>query len=217
MEFGLLLLRLIVGGTMAAHGAQKLFGSFGGYGLEGTGGWLESLGFKPGKTHATVTGVAEFGGGLLLAFGFLTPFAAAAIVGVMIVAIATVHWDKGFFNTEGGFEFNLVLIATALCLAYAGPGSASLDGALGLDLDGPIWGFTALLLGVMGAILALGVRESEPTVEVENASVVEEAPATASSLADKLSRTTEEQVITLEFDDDRLSGSSEAVGSDRNR
>ncbi|HVJ27733.1 MAG TPA: DoxX family protein, partial [Vicinamibacterales bacterium] len=95
MEIGLLLIRAVVGLTMAAHGAQKLFGWFGGYGLEGTGGFLEQLGFRPGRRHAFMAGLVETGGGLFLALGLLTPFAAAAIVAVMLVAAVTVHLKGG--------------------------------------------------------------------------------------------------------------------------
>ena len=156
MEVGLLLVRLVIGGTLAAHGAQKLFGWFGGYGISGTGGWLESMGFRPGKLQAAVSGLSEFGGGLLLAAGLLTPLGAAAIAGVMLVAIASVHLDKGFFNGTGGYEFNLVLAVTAIALAFTGPGEVSLDHALGLDLSGPGYGIAALLLAAVigGSVLA---------------------------------------------------------------
>ena len=170
METALLILRLVVGGTLAAHGAQKLFGWFGGFGPEGTGGWLESLGFKPGYRYALVNGASEFGGGLLLAFGLLTPLGAAAIIGVMIVAIATVHWDKGFFNTAGGYEFNLLLIATALALAITGPGSISVDNALGIELRGYAWGLTAAFSAAIVAGLVLSIRHRELTDDATVAS-----------------------------------------------
>lgn len=158
MEVGLLLLRLAVGSIIAAHGAQKLFGWFGGPGLAGTSGWLESLGFRPGRLHATVTGLAEFGGGLLLMLGLLTPLGAAAALGVMLVAIVTVHWEKGFFNMEGGFEFNLMLAVAALTLAFTGAGKYSLDGALGWDLAGTSWGLAVAGLGVLSGLSVLTTR-----------------------------------------------------------
>jgi putative oxidoreductase len=145
METGLLIIRLVVGLTLASHGAQKLFGMFGGYGLAGTGGFVESLGFRPGKVFAAFSGLGEFAGGLGLALGLLTPFAAAGVIAVMLVAIWTVHRPKGFFNHAGGFEYNLVLIAVALGLAFMGPGRHSLDAALGLSL----WGSR----GAVGALL----------------------------------------------------------------
>src|SRR5687767_6036829 len=114
MAIALLILRLVVGLTLAAHGAQKLFGWFGGYGLTGTGGFLEQLGFFPGRRNAFLAGLAELSGGLLLALGFATPLAATLIISVMFVAIATVHLKNGFFNSNQGFEYNLTLAVVAL-------------------------------------------------------------------------------------------------------
>lgn len=165
MDAGLLILRVVVGLVVAAHGAQKLFGWFGGHGLRGTAGWLESLGFRPGQVHASLTGLAEFGGGLLLALGFLTPLGAAAVIGVMAVAIAAVHASNGFFNTNGGFEFNLTLMAAAVALAFTGPGGWSIDYALDLDLFGTGWGAGALGLAIVASIAALGSRQEPPAVE----------------------------------------------------
>jgi putative oxidoreductase len=144
METGFLLIRVVLGAIMAAHGAQKLFGWFGGPGLAGTEGWLESMGFKPARLHAVVVGLAEFGGGALLALGLLTPLGAAAVAGVMFVAIATVHWSNGFFNGSGGYEFNLLVAATAIALAITGPGEISIDRLAGWALSGPEWGLAAL-------------------------------------------------------------------------
>src|SRR5690348_7439585 len=127
MDFGLFLLRLVIGGTLFAHGVQKLFGWFGGHGLAGTGAFLEQLGFRPGRVNAALSGLAEAGGGLLLATGFLTPLGAAAVISVMLVAIVSVHGAKGFFSMSGGFEYPLVLGATAAALAFTGPGAISLD------------------------------------------------------------------------------------------
>jgi putative oxidoreductase len=167
MEIGLLLIRLVIGGTMAAHGAQKLFGWFGGFGLAGTGGWLESMGFRPGRLHAAVSGLSEAGGGLLLALGLLTPLGAAAIAGVMLVAIASVHITKGFFNAAGGYELNLVLAVGALALAFTGPGQLSLDRALSLDLNGPEFGIPAVLAALLIGGFVLATRQTPPVaVEV---------------------------------------------------
>ena len=160
MEIGLLLIRLVVGGTLAAHGAQKLFGWFGGFGIAGTGGWLESMGFRPGKLQAAVSGLSEFGGGLLLAAGLLTPLGAAAIAGVMLVAIVTVHFDKGFFNGSGGYEFNAVLAVTAIALAFTGPGELSLDNALGLNLDGAAYGIASTLAALIIGGFVLATRKA---------------------------------------------------------
>ena len=95
MDTGLLLARMVIGLLFAAHGAQKLFGWFGGYGLAGTGGFFESLGFRPGRFFAAAAGFSEFTGGLLLAIGLLGPLGPAMIIAVMVVAIATVHWQHG--------------------------------------------------------------------------------------------------------------------------
>ena len=161
MEVGLLLIRVVLGGTMAVHGAQKLFGWFGGHGLSGTSGWLESMGFKPARLHATVTGLAEFGGGTLLVLGLLTPLGAAAVAGVMFVAIATVHWSNGFFNSSGGYEFNLLIVATSIGLAMTGPGDISLDHLAGWTLDGPAWGLGALGFAAVAAGSVLATRRKQ--------------------------------------------------------
>lgn len=151
MELGLLLLRVTVGGTLAAHGAQKLFGWFGGGGLDATGRGLEGLGFVPGRRHALMAGLVETGGGLLLALGLFTPLAAAIVLSVMIVAAVSVHVRQGFFITSGGFEYNLVLGIAGLALAFTGPGAFALDTLLGLSLSGTAWGFAALVVSVVGA------------------------------------------------------------------
>jgi putative oxidoreductase len=158
MEFGLLIIRLVVGLTLAAHGAQKLFGMFGGYGIAGTGGFFESIGFRPGKVLAMMAGLGETGGGLALALGLLTPFAAAVIVAAMIVAIWGVHLEKGFFLENDGYESPLVIGAVAAAVAFTGPGQLSLDQMLGLSLAGAKWGLIALSLGVLGALPPLLAR-----------------------------------------------------------
>src|ERR1700682_948015 len=127
MDLGLLILRLAIGGTVAAHGAQKLFGWFGGGGIRGTGAFFEKIGFRPGHVHASLAGLAEFVGGLLLALGFLTAAGSALVVSVMLTAVISVHLPNGFFVTKGGFEYNLALAALAVALAFTGPGAYSLD------------------------------------------------------------------------------------------
>jgi len=173
MDLGLLVLRLAVGLTLAAHGTQKLFGWFGGGGIAGTGAGFEGLGFRPGKRAAFLAGLGEAGGGLLLALGAATPLAAAMALGVMTVAIFSVHIKKGFFNHNGGYEFPLVLASAALCLAIAGPGSYSVDAFLGLELHGPAWGIAALTLGIAAAGLQLASRHPapapQPTVQPKGA------------------------------------------------
>jgi len=162
MSFGRLLLRTTVGGFFIGHGAQKLFGWFGGNGIQGTGGFFEQLGLRPGKVHATAAGVAEAGGGALLLTGFATPLAAAALTGTMLTAIHRVHAKNGPFVTNGGYEYNAVLIAAALTLAETGPGTPSLDHALGTELSGPKWAALALAGGVAGAAGAAAYAARQP-------------------------------------------------------
>jgi putative oxidoreductase len=155
----MLLLRLVVGLTMAAHGAQKLFGWFGGPGFAGTARFLEQMGFRPGELHAVLSGGAELGGGLLLALGLLTPLGAAAVTGAMLAAIASETWQNGFISAKGGYEYNLVLIASALAIAFAGPGRFSLDEVLGWKLSGIRWALGAIVLAVVTAAGVLAFRQ----------------------------------------------------------
>jgi putative oxidoreductase len=177
MDGGLLLMRVVLGAIMAAHGAQKLFGWFGGFGIAGTAGWLKSMGFKQPRLYATVNGLGEFGGGLLLALGFLTPLGAAAVAGVMFVAIATVHWSKGFFNSSGGYEFNLLIVATSIALAITGPGTISLDNLVGWNLAGPKWGLAVLAASAVAAGSVLAMRKPPPEQTEEEKSREEAATA----------------------------------------
>ncbi|MEU2774197.1 DoxX family membrane protein [Streptomyces sp. NPDC007162] len=133
-DVGLLLLRLGTGGVLAAHGAQKLLGWFGGGGIAGTGQFMESVGYAPGKQSAMAAGLAEAGGGTLLALGLATPAAGAAAAGAMAGA-AALHMPNGFFAQEGGYEYAASLGLTAAGLAVTGPGRLSLDHALGHVLD----------------------------------------------------------------------------------
>jgi putative oxidoreductase len=168
MSVGLLILRLVVGLTLAAHGAQKLLGWFGGYGIAGTGQFLEQLGFRPGRLHAAQAGIVEVVGGLFLAFGLLTPAAAAAVVAVMLVAAVSVHLKGGFFLQGGGYEYTLVLGAAALALAFTGPGPISLDQALGITWSGAAWGLGALAAGVIGGAVPLVTRKMPGTSAAQN-------------------------------------------------
>jgi putative oxidoreductase len=127
MKLGMTVFRATIGAIFFAHGAQKLFGWFGGYGLDGTGKAFDSMGLRPGRRQALIAGASEAGGGTLLGLGLLTPVGAAAVIGVMNEAVRTVHLDKGFFVTNGGYEFNLILAASAFALADHGPGPWSLD------------------------------------------------------------------------------------------
>jgi putative oxidoreductase len=161
MNIGLLILRVTLGLTLASHGTQKLFGWFGGPGLDGTGNFLASLGFPPGRRHALMAGFSELGGGLLLALGLLTPLGAVAAISVMVVAVLTVHIKNGFFATNGGFEFNLLVAVSALALAFTGPGVFSLDAMSGHILGGRLWGTAALVAGFVCGIAPLLERHTK--------------------------------------------------------
>ncbi|HJP66384.1 MAG TPA: DoxX family protein [Actinomycetota bacterium] len=161
MDLALLVIRVVVGGLLFAHGTQKLFGWFGGHGLDGSGGWLESLGFKPGRPMAMLAGGVEAVGGSLLLLGLLTPLAAAMIVGQMTVAALAVHRDKGLWNTNGGYELNVVYATAALAIAFIGPGAFSLDEVLDLANSGMGYGIGALLVGGGAAILVEAFRRAQ--------------------------------------------------------
>ena len=152
MDLALLVLRLVVGLLFVGHGAQKLFGVFGGGGLEGTAGMFDNIGLQPGWLHARAAGTAEFLGGALIALGLFTPFAAAALIGVMTTAVITVHARNGIWNTNQGYEFNVVLSAAVFALAGIGAGAWSLDNAFGFDLHGAIWAVAALAVGIIGGV-----------------------------------------------------------------
>ena len=152
MDLALLVLRLVVGLLFVGHGAQKLFGVFGGGGLEGTAGMFDNIGLQPGWLHARAAGTAEFLGGALIALGLFTPFAAAALIGVMTTAVIAVHARNGIWNTNQGYEFNVVLSAAVFALAGIGAGAWSLDNAFGFDLHGVIWAVAALAVGVIGGV-----------------------------------------------------------------
>src|ERR1700729_1600846 len=181
MKIGRLILRLVVGGYFFGHGTQKLFGWFGGYGPEGTGRFFESMGLRPGKRHALAAGAAEAGGGALLAAGAATPLAASVLTATMLTAIHRVHGKTGPWSTNGGYEYNVVLIAAVLALAETGPGSPSIDSARGSEAYGPKWALIALLVGLAGAVGAHAIAEAtdapEPAAEPETESQGEVAQA----------------------------------------
>jgi putative oxidoreductase len=151
-DLALLGTRSVLGGYLAAHGAQKLFGAFGGHGLEGTGGFFESLGITPGKEMAAVAGASELGGGALAALGHLHPAGPVAIASTMGVAAATAHRGNGPLAADGGPELAIVNAAAALALVAAGPGRLTVGKQL------PAWAGTALTLAGVGAAVALTVR-----------------------------------------------------------
>lgn len=149
LSIGLLVARVVIGLLMAAHGAQKLFGWFGGYGLDKTGEFFVHLGFQPGRAFAAAASVSEIVSGLLVALGFLGPIGPAVMISVMIVAAVTVHWEHGLFASTNGIELPLLYAAVAFGLALTGPGSYSLDALFGIAGR---WTSTATAL-----VLAVGI------------------------------------------------------------
>src|SRR3954470_20018255 len=148
-DTGLLLLRLVFGGFLFAHGAQKLFGWFGGPGLTGTAGFFGAhLRLRPASFWALIGGLSETGGGLLVVLGLLTPLGAAALVAAMLMAV-NVHWPR-FFAQNGGYEYPLLILLSALAVDLTGPGAYSLDAQLGLALPEPMTVIVTLVLAVIG-------------------------------------------------------------------
>ncbi len=164
---GILILRLVIGLTLAAHGAQKLFGWWGGPGMKGWTGAMNHMRIRPATPWAWASALAEFAGGLGLAVGFLNPLPSFAIAGSMIVAVALVHLPKGFFNTKGGYEFNLAIIAAAAAVALTGPGAYSLDSALGIHLPEPVTLIVMSVLVIIGVVATLGARAPERAAETK--------------------------------------------------
>ena len=166
-NLGPFLLRITVGSIFVEHGSQKLFGWFGGHGPDGTGQFFESLGLRPGRRNAIAAGVAEAGGGALLALGLATPAAAAALGSVMITALRTAVWPDGIKVGTGGYE--LLLLASAVAVADSGPGSWSLDALIGSDRSGTRWATAALGGALAGSALAIGAGRRRPPPHTEDA------------------------------------------------
>ena len=184
MKLGRLLLRATVGGFFIGHGTQKLFGWFGGGGPTGTAEMFESLGLKPGNVHATAAGAAETAGGAGMLLGFKTPFAASAVISVMLTAINRVHWRNGPWSHNGGYEYPVVMIAGAAAVADLGPGKLSIDGLRHKEHKGTFWGLASLVLGAVGAAGAHLFAESqgdssayEPPAATETSAPTEEVSA----------------------------------------
>lgn len=176
MDLVRLFLRGVIGPLFVGHGTQKLFGWFGGHGPDATGGFFEKLGLRPGKRHATAAGVAEAGGGLLLTLGAATPVAATMISATMLTAMRKVHLAKGPWVTNGGYEYNLVLIAAVTALAESGPGRPSVDDALLPRFKGTGWALASLAAAGIGTYLATGpLNEPEPAPEPQPMSDEERA------------------------------------------
>jgi putative oxidoreductase len=157
------MLRVVFGLIMAAHGAQKLFGWFGGYGLAGTGGYFESLGYRPGRFFAASAGLGEFGSGVLVALGLLGPLGPALMIMVMVTAAISVHWANGLFATANGIEVPLLYAAAGAGLALTGHGRYSLDAMMGLDvLWTPALAWSAIVVGIVGGLIGLVLRRPLP-------------------------------------------------------
>ena len=167
VALGLLILRLVIGLTVAGHGAQKLFGWWGGPGMNGWVGAMNRMRIRPAVPWAWVSALAELLGGLGLAIGLLTPLPSLAIAGSMLVAIALVHWPRGFWATKGGYEFNLSILAGIVAIALTGPGAYSLDAAFGIHLPEPLTLIAGTILLLIGVAVALGTRAPEQLAETK--------------------------------------------------
>ncbi len=175
MKLMTLTARLLIGGLFVGHGTQKLKGWFGGYGIDGTAGFMASLGMHPGRRNAIAAGASETAGGALLALGLGTPLAAAALTGTMLTAIRKVHLSNGVWNEGGGWEYNAAVIAAVLLIAEQGPGPVSLDAVLGTERKGAGWALAALALGAAASAASIeaGRRNAPPAEPV----ATEAAPA----------------------------------------
>ena len=162
MKLGFALVRIILGALFVGHGAQKVFGKFGGFGPDGTGQFFESLGLRPGKEMAIGAGASEMAGGGLLALGLFTPVASTLLTGVMSTALWTVHREKGPWISDGGYEYVLANIATLFVVTEAGPGGLSLDAARGREQWGAAWALAALGAGVGGTYAVLKFADGQP-------------------------------------------------------
>jgi putative oxidoreductase len=167
-------MRALIGGLFIGHGTQKLLGWFDGPGLEGTTGMMGKLGMRPPRRHALIAGAAETGGGALLATGALTPLATTLLTSTMTTAIRKVHGPKGPWVTQGGWEYNAVLIASIAAIADRGAGPLSVDAKLLPSFKGPVWTALAVGAGVAGSYLTTSPPLNEPAPEPEPA-----GPATA--------------------------------------
>ncbi|OJU81089.1 MAG: hypothetical protein BGO11_16370 [Solirubrobacterales bacterium 70-9] len=170
MKFARLLARLFIGAMFVGHGTQKLFGWFGGPGIEGTTGMMGKLGLAPPRANAYAASLSETLGGAAIALGAFTPLAAASLIGTMTTAIRTVHLKNGFWSSGGGYEYNLTIIAALLLIVDGGPGSLSVDGALGIEETGPGVALGALALGVLGSTVTLAAAKAAGQNAAANAS-----------------------------------------------
>lgn len=164
-SFALLFLHVALGLLLVAHGSQKLFGWFGGQGFVKTTSLLATQGFKPAWFWSLLGGLGEFGGGLLLALGLLSPLGALGIFAAMLMAVLKFHWSKGFWNSKGGYEYPLVLGLLALMLGLTGPGSYSLDALIGFALPVPLF-LVLLVLAVLVVVLGIAISHRTASAQV---------------------------------------------------
>jgi putative oxidoreductase len=170
MSIALLIARLLIGLGVSVHGAQKLFGWYGGYGIKGTAGYYQKLGFRPAALFVVLSGLSELLGGWLIALGLLGPVGPALVIAVMLVASLTVHKGNGFLNSNNGFELPAANAAGALALAFTGHGRYSLDALLGLS---GVWtaerAWIVIGIAVLGALGSLALRKTAPAPAVVEA------------------------------------------------
>lgn len=193
-DFGLLVLRLTLGGLFVGHGTQKLFGWFGGPGMKGTKGMMTGLGMTPPNVWGPMVAVGETSGGLFTALGFLSPLGPLNIVAAMWVAIRKVHWSKGIWNSGGGIEFPLMNIASAFALAMVGPGRFSLDHRFGARLPTPV---TVLATLATAGIVGVSMRRPELAQTVLDKATSAIPGASTQSVAPDLERETRPQPTTV--------------------
>ena len=166
---GLLILRVVIGGILFGHGAQKVFGWWGGPGLAGWTQAMTRMRMRPPRAWALISALGELGGGILLILGLLTPLACAAFAGSMLVAVMLVHLPKGFWVSKGGYEFNLSILGAIAALALIGPGTASLDSALRIQLPEPATLLVLTVAVIAGVAVALGWRTPAEAPKAETA------------------------------------------------
>ena len=165
VAIGLLIIRVVIGLTMAGHGAQKVFGWWGGPGIKGWTGGMTRMRIRPPVAWAWISALSELIGGLLLALGLLTPLACAAVAASMLVAMALVHWPKGFWNSKGGYEFNLSILSAVIGLAFTGAGAISVDAAFGIRYPEPVTLIVLAILVALGVAGVLFTRAPQPATE----------------------------------------------------